>query len=63
MLVSTELADPALEGYIFRDEDSPAEEDEVARGYTAVKAHEKVRQPAGTLTVRVVYVYLSTSSW
>jgi hypothetical protein len=46
MQVTAELADPALEGYIFHDTDSPAEEDEAARGYTAVKAYEKVRKPA-----------------
>ena len=59
MLVTRELADPALEGYIFRDEDEPADEDEAKRGLTAVKIHEKVRRPAGTFIYCVCPMFTS----
>jgi hypothetical protein len=46
MLATDYLNDPALEGYIFRDENSPADADDAARGYIAVKVYDKVREPA-----------------
>jgi hypothetical protein len=51
MPVTAELADPALEGYIFRDENDLADAGDIKRGLTAVKIYEKVRRPAGTFTV------------